>query len=82
MSATVDFLINYSVAYGIGLMTGAETLTQKNGFELPQPVDDMHAICIMTAGTASSIRARRVQTSLSTKSALPTQSRSFVTHMP
>ena len=82
MSATVYFFINYSVAYGIGLMTGAETLTQKNGFERPQPVDDMHAICIMAAWTSSSIRARRVQTSLSTKSALPTESRSFVTHVP
>ena len=29
MSATVYFFIDYSVAYGIGLMTGAETLTQK-----------------------------------------------------
>ena len=28
MSAIVYFFIGYSVAYGIGFMTGAETLTQ------------------------------------------------------
>ena len=34
VSTIVYFFIGYSVAYGIGFMTGAETLVQKNGFEL------------------------------------------------
>jgi ammonium transporter, Amt family len=34
VSTIVYFFVGYSVAYGIGFMTGAETLTQKNGFEL------------------------------------------------
>ena len=34
VSTIVYFFIGYSVAYGIGFLTGAETLMQKNGFEL------------------------------------------------
>ena len=34
VSTIAYFFIGYSVAYGIGFMTGAETLVQKNGFEL------------------------------------------------
>ena len=34
VSTIVYFFIGYSLAYGIGFLTGAETLMQKNGFEL------------------------------------------------
>jgi ammonium transporter, Amt family len=34
VSTIAYFFIGYSVAYGIGFMTGADTLAQKNGFEL------------------------------------------------
>jgi ammonium transporter, Amt family len=34
ISTVVYFFVGYSVAYGIGFLTGAETLAQKNGFEL------------------------------------------------
>jgi Amt family ammonium transporter len=34
ISTLAYFFVGYSIAYGIGFMTGAETLAQKNGFEL------------------------------------------------
>jgi Amt family ammonium transporter len=34
VSTIAYFFVGYSVAYGIGFLTGAETLAQKNGFEL------------------------------------------------
>ncbi|MDP3821849.1 MAG: ammonium transporter [Burkholderiales bacterium] len=34
VSTVVYFFVGYSVAYGIGFLSGAETLVQKNGFEL------------------------------------------------
>ncbi len=34
VSAVVYFFIGYAVAYGTGFMVGAETLAQKNGYEL------------------------------------------------
>ena len=34
ISTVVYFLVGYSVAYGVGFFSGAETLAQKNGFEL------------------------------------------------
>ena len=34
VSTIAYFFIGYSVAYGIGFLSGAETLAQKNGFEL------------------------------------------------
>ena len=34
VSTLAYFFVGYSIAYGIGFMSGAETLAQKNGFEL------------------------------------------------
>jgi len=34
VSTIAYFFIGYSIAYGIGFLTGAQTLAQKNGFEL------------------------------------------------
>ena len=34
VSTIAYFFIGYSVAYGVGFLSGAETLAQKNGFEL------------------------------------------------
>ncbi|MBL8381776.1 MAG: ammonium transporter [Burkholderiales bacterium] len=34
ISTVAYFFVGYSVAYGVGFLTGAETLAQKNGFEL------------------------------------------------
>jgi len=34
VSTVVYFFVGYSVAYGVGFMTGAESLVERNGFEL------------------------------------------------